>query len=60
MRGSIDSQQTTTLLRKQQQQQHERRKEKSISLKSNLILPISPSRSRGLMGRSIKDCPKRS
>jgi hypothetical protein len=40
MRGSIDPQQVVELLKKQHQ--NKKQKEKSISLKSDMRLPISP------------------
>ncbi len=57
MRGSIDPQQVAKLLRKQHQQ-NQRQKEKSISRKFDLKLPISPKQEERSDGQEHQRWPK--
>ncbi len=58
MKGSIDLQQAIELLMKQQQQ-NQRQKEKSISPKSNLRLPISPKHEQKFDQQEYQKWPKK-
>jgi hypothetical protein len=58
MRGSIDPQHVIELLRKQHQQ-NQRQKEKSISLKTDLRLPISLKQEQRSEGRVHQRWPKK-